>query len=296
MADPALTAAWLEVHPAGRGAGGDLERALQALVEEGQTSLPGAAIDGPAFVRYAAARLPAGADAAAIAAVRAADLYLACACAAADPRGLAELDRRYLKNLGALLVGARVEEAALLELPQLLRERLLIGRPNAPARIADYRGKGSLASWIRVSALRLASNLRRGDDSRARVEQAQGVQQLAAADPELAVIQRRFQTDFSTAFQQGAARLEPMERNLLRLHFVDGLGVDRLAVLLSTSRASAGRRLLAAREALVAATLDELRGRLRLEGAELDSLLAVVRSKLHLSFGALLRGPGLQTE
>jgi RNA polymerase sigma-70 factor, ECF subfamily len=84
------------------------------------------------------------------------------------------------------------------------------------------------------------------------------------------------------------ASLQPRERNLLRLHFVERLGIDALASVLQVSRATAARHLAAAREALVERTIFNLRSRLRLAPAELDSLVAQVRSKLEISLGALL--------
>jgi CBS-domain-containing membrane protein len=55
------------------------------------------------------------------------------------------------------------------------------------------------------------------------------------------------------------------------------------------SRATAFRRLLACRAALVDGTLQRLGEDLRLPREELESLLRTVRSKLELSLGGLLR-------
>ena len=53
-------------------------------------------------------------------------------------------------------------------------------------------------------------------------------------------------------------------------------------------RATAARWIVSAREALVDETKRQLRGRLGVSGAELDSLLGLVRSQIHVSLNRLL--------
>lgn len=257
----------------------DLEAALAALVARAQVA------DGEGFVRYLAERLPPGLT---LEQLHAEDLALARGCAAQEARALQRFDELYLQKLRPLLAGARVEEAELAELSQVLRERLLLPRPEGPPRIADYRGRGPLSRWLRIAAVRLLLNLRRGAGVEVPEEAAES-EQVAGADPELAIIRRRFQDDFSSAFKSSFAALEPADRNLLRLHYVDGLGLERLGPVLAVSRATAARRLAAARAALVDGTSQSLRERLKLPTQELESLIGAVRSRLHLSFSELLR-------
>ena len=279
-----LTEAFL----AGRGGATEegLEASLAALVAEARAEVPG--LEVAAFLRHVGQRLKPGV---AVGALHARDLALTFACAAGDAGALAQLERRYLGDLPAILAGARVDPGALAELPQLLRTQLLMPVGSAPPRIADYGGRGPFSRWLRITALRAASKLRRTDQARDAAEKASEPDQLAAFDPELLLIRQRFQKDFSEAFREASARLQPEERNVLRLHYVDGVTVGQLSVLLHTSRATAGRRLFEARDALVAATVAGLQARLQLEPGELQSLLGAVRSRLHLSFSALLSTP-----
>jgi RNA polymerase sigma-70 factor, ECF subfamily len=216
------------------------------------------------------------------------DLTLTSACARGDPQALRLFDDRYLSRLPGLLGRVRLSPAELDELKQKLREHLLLPRAGRGPRIGDFEGRAPLSSWLRVAAVRLALNLRR-DQARHGAETASMDGQPAVIlDPELAAIRRRFGDDFGRALRDAFASLQPRERNLLRLHFVERLGIDALASVLQVSRATAARHLAAAREALVERTILNLRSRLRLAPAELDSLVAQVRSKLEISLGALL--------
>jgi RNA polymerase sigma-70 factor len=115
-------------------------------------------------------------------------------------------------------------------------------------------------------------------------------QQLGAIDPELAMVRRRYGQVFRTAFHDAFAELSAEQRNILALHFVDGLTLDRVAPVFRISRATARRRLLEAKSTLLDAFLTLVGARLEATPAEIQSLLAIVRSTLYGSLARLLRG------
>src|SRR5262245_58926785 len=91
----ALAAALRAARPAldADGAGAALAAALAAA----RAAWPDVAVAAPAFVAFVAARLPAGHSAVAgLVALRTSDLYLACACSAADPAAVRAFDRSFL--------------------------------------------------------------------------------------------------------------------------------------------------------------------------------------------------------
>src|SRR5947209_904462 len=47
------------------------------------------------------------------------------------------------------------------EVRQTVREKLLVAAADAPPRIVEYTGRGALAAWLRIIAVRAALNLRR---------------------------------------------------------------------------------------------------------------------------------------
>ncbi len=275
-------------------AGDLLDQRLSALVQEAARAWRHAELElaPDRFARYLASRLAADDDPAeALATLHVADLYLACGCVDGNPRALAVFDEQYLARLPRLLHRVRAEPGALDELRQVMATRLLVGEEGKPPRIEKYGGRGPLGTWLKVVATRALSNLRRSSDDRANAEDkaASGPEQVATIDPELALIQRRFGVDFHEALAAAFASLEPRERNLLRLHFVDRMSIDGLAPIFGVSRATAARHLAAARTALTERTVENLGARLRLRGAELDSLIRQVRSKLEVSLSAVLR-------
>jgi RNA polymerase sigma-70 factor (ECF subfamily) len=258
----------------------DLDRLLAA----GRAAWPGVDLDPARFAEHVRARLGDGDPSA----IHAADLYLACACEAGDPRALAAFEARYIAEVPAFLAGVTREPAAIEEVRQRVRERLFVAAPGARPKIAEYAGRGALASWVRVVVLRVASNLRRAERPHADLEIAAETKILPGVDPELATLRARYQPAFDEALRASFAELTPRERTLFRMHFLDGLALDRMAVVFDVHRATVARWIAAARQGLVDRTMARLGAELRLSPTELDSLLAVVRSGLDLSLPALL--------
>lgn len=221
-----------------------------------------------------------------LAGLRLDELVLAQACAAGDPRALAVFEAQFLTRVPELVARRSVDAG---EVGQILRERLLVAAPNTAPRIAEYAGRGSLAGWLRVAALRTASNLRRSERPTADLAHADAaLHALTAASPELAVLAERYGSQVREAMRDAFRALDATERTLLRLHHLDGLTVEQLAPILGTSRATAGRRLIAARERLGAVTLALLADRTHATPAELRSVLRVLVSRLDVSLRGVM--------
>jgi RNA polymerase sigma-70 factor (ECF subfamily) len=290
-----LAAVFLAARPpieAEDGAGGldreAIEASLVRLLADGRAAWSAAAIEPAAYVRYVAERAP-GPSPAHLDRLQGADLYLACACAAGDAGSVAAFDRRYLAPLPPVLGRKGIARDVAEEVVQALRERLFVGAPGARAKIGDYDGRGSLAGWVRVAAIRAASNARRDEGQRAALAgDAGGPAAMTVIDPELALIKRRYGQAFQTALRDAFASLGEEERNVLRLYFTDGLNLDAIARVLGISRATVGRRMIAGRARVLEETLRLLGERLPATPTELESLLGIVRSKLDVSLGALV--------
>jgi RNA polymerase sigma-70 factor (ECF subfamily) len=213
------------------------------------------------------------------------DLYLACACARKDPAAIAAFDREFIAPLAAIVTrgGAPAHVAA--EVTQILRERLLVGDGQRPPRIVDYSGRGSLAGWLRIAAVREASKVHRHERLHAGLRPDEPP---PPATPEESAIRARYGEAFNAAFRDAFKALPAEDRLILRLHFAEGLNLDGLAVALGFSRATAGRRIVTARTHLREETLRLLGERLEASPEELDSVLKALRSRLEITFGALV--------
>lgn len=260
---------WLIVHS-------ERPQAELALYEEGRRAWPDVPLDPAVFHRYVAERAPVEKHAS----LRGADLYIACACGCGDERALAAFDHHYLAQVPAFLARSRPTERLVEDVRQLLRERLFL-----EGKIAQYSGGGSLQAWLRVVTLRVASNLRRQDRQHEELHEALPG---TAMDPELAAIRRRYGSEFETALREALASLDSEGRTMLRLFYIDGLNIDRIAVVFGVSRATIGRRMIAVRQGIVEDMHRRLAEKLGASHEELASLLRAVRSDLAMSLSVVL--------
>lgn len=268
---------------------GELAAALGALFEDGRRAWPDLALPPEAFVRHLASRRTVGEP---LAGVRAADLYLACACATHVRGAVEAFERAQMCQVGMFLARLRPSAAFVDEVRQILREKLFVGRDGVSPKIAEYTGRGALGGWLRVVALRAAIDLRRqGGDAveEGRAERADP----AAIDPEVGYIKERYRRAFNDAFRRAVAALDADQHALLRLHFVEGLTLDQMAARAGVHRATIARRIAAAREAVADEARRLLRATLGASEAELDSLAGVMRSQIDLSLGGLLEKKGV---
>jgi RNA polymerase sigma-70 factor (ECF subfamily) len=271
---------------------------LASLYAAGREAWPRVPLPEEDFLRHLAERLPSGGDTAAVlAAVHAADLYLACACTRGEPAAHEALERHVLPKAAAAV--ARLKDAGVdaAEVLQHLRERLLVAEEGRAPRMAEYQGGGPLAAWLRAAAVRTALNLRRAQGRRARAEEEAETGPLAAgtgavADVELDYLRRHHREDFHAALAEALAALPARERTVLRLHVVEGLALERIGAMYQTHKSTVSRWVSKAREELLAGARQRLAERLKLSQGELHSLMRAVQSQLDLSLPSMLREPG----
>ena len=214
----------------------------------------------------------------------AADVYLALACAAGDARAHRGLDQILRNVVPPAAARVRASNAFVEEVEQRLRHKLLIGGPDRKPKIAAYAGRGPLGSWLRAAALREALNLVDGEKEE-RVAEEGALGRLAAGgdDPELDLVRRRYAPEFKTALDSALHDLPAKERNLLRLYFVQGLTVEQIGRMEGTHKSTVSRWLAKTRAALLKDVKARLGAALKVTPSELDSLIGVLRSQLHLS-------------
>lgn len=254
---------------------------IAALVARARRVWPALDVDEARFAAHVAARL--GDDG--VPCVE--DLYLACACLDGQPQALAEFDARYLSGVAHHLRRLDRSPAFADEVRQRLRERLFVPSEGEPPRLTGYSGRGPLATWVRIAAIRLALNLRRDDRD---LSLAPGDEPMIAGSPELLLLRHRYRADFNAAFVAAVAGLSVEQRHLLRLHFLDGVSLGRIAALHFVDKSTISRRLQIAREQLFVATERSLRARLALGDGEAASLIRLLRSQLgDVSVARLLR-------
>jgi RNA polymerase sigma-70 factor (ECF subfamily) len=243
---------------------------------------PDLRVDLAAFARHLVARGGATCP-------HAADVYLAFGCARGDPAAIAAFDREVLVRVRAYL--GRLDASAGLadEVTQALRHKLLVSAPGAAPLIATYEGRAPLASWVRPAAVRLARTLlqERARDVRLDTERAVG-ERAREHDPETALLKERDGTDVNRALERALARMPEKDRALLRLYFVEGLSLQAIGRMYHAHESTLSRRIAAVRAELVEAVRVEL----GMSAGELDSLVALVRSRLEVDLARHLAKGG----
>ena len=284
LMDEFLAAAAPDVYQAGPA----LEASLATLRSRGQAAWPQLEVGEAALGRDLGTRV--GDKQRQLETLHAADLHLAAACALGEARAQAQLDKLLPEACAALpgeTAGARGAFSD--EVRQLLRQKLLVATEEGPARIAGYSGEGALKSWLRVAAVRTALSLRRRDG---REEQAddRALEALASSDqgPELDYLRVRTGAEFRRSFQDALAGLTPRDRTLLKLYYLDGLGVERIGAVYAVHASTASRWLSTVRETLLVETRRELAERLKLTSTEVESMLGLIRSQLEVSLQRIL--------
>lgn len=264
----------------------DLEVRLWDIVSEARNSWPDIEVDPVTFVAWVGTRLQVDHEPhEALAAVRASDLYLACACAQGDTAALSAFER-FVAEIDLALARMRVNRAQVEEVKQLVRQKLFVA-PSADKRvkIADYSGRGDLRRWVRAIAVRTCLNQMRKGKREVLMKDDKVLAGVAHSDddPELAYMKQKYRIEFREAFLAALNGLTDRQQNLLRYHHVDELNIDEIGAIYRVHRVTAYRWLEKAREALVTQTQKLLRAKLQVEAKEFDSILRMIRSQLHLS-------------
>ena len=170
-----------------------------------------------------------------------------------------------------------------------LRRVLFTAEPGRGAGLADFTGRGDLRGYVRVIATReLIRALERGRREVAVADDAVFDRFAPANDAELSFVRRVTRDQVAGALRDALGRLESHDRALLRYHLVDTWSIDRIAQVYGIHRATAARRLTAARERLGLLMRGELIAKLAVGADEVDSIVRLVQSKVEVSFERLL--------
>lgn len=263
----------------------DLAELLQAQLDDARARYPELAGEPAALLGVIAPIL--ADDPSQLDALHGGDLLLAEACARGEVRALGAFERVFGADLDRAIDRSPRLGVAAAEFRQLVRERLFVAPGHRAPRIAGYRGKGTLKSWVRVTASRLVIDLARRHDGSTRPDDDLA-RRLATAeeDPELDFFRSAYADVLPAAFEEALASLTVRQRNLLRQRYLQELSGEQLAVMYGVHRSTLFEWLAGARDAL----LRELQSALarRLPGDDLDSVVAMLGSKLELSVRRML--------
>jgi RNA polymerase sigma-70 factor (ECF subfamily) len=220
------------------------------------------------------------------------DLYLACACLRGNQIALERFDRDVLSSARGAILAIDASPAFVDEAMQRLRANLIVGDQNGP-RLATYAARGPLRAWVGVAAARTALMMRRSQQRAREVstdddDWANALALISTNNPEMELLKRQYAAAFGTALRDAVSALEPRQRTVLRMSFVDGLSIDEIGAVYAVHRATAARWIQRACDTLFDTTRDLLAKRLALSPSELDRMTSLVRSQLDVSLSQLL--------
>jgi RNA polymerase sigma-70 factor, ECF subfamily len=268
----------------------ELGPALAEAWSRATAAWPALRIGADVFVAHIAAHLPPDVEpSVALTALAAEDLYLALACARGEPDALRLFEAQFRGDLEAAAARLRAGPA-LDDLRQAVWQKLFVAEPGCRPRIWEYSGHGPLRAWYRVIVVRAALDARRREARADRASDEQALFGVASPerDPELEYLRRLYAHEFKLAFEEAIRSLSAEHRNTLRAHYAHDLTIDQIGSMLGVHRATAARRVSKAREALLSETRRRLMQRLTLSRSELESVIRMIQSQLHLSVHRLL--------
>jgi RNA polymerase sigma-70 factor, ECF subfamily len=271
----------------------ELEPSLLAFTQEARAAWPGLRLEATAFVRDVAQLLGGSTPVVeALGALRAADLYLARACARGDATAVELFESTFADEIERSVEKMAGDAIRSDDFKQEFRHKLFIGKDGVKPKIAEYSGRGSLRRWVRITAKRTYIDLMRVGQRMLEVpigDEPLVDEGAAQLDPELAYVKRRYQHEFKEAFGGALGQLSARQRNLLRHHFVHRLRLDEIAGIYRVHRATVARWIADARKQLLVQTREALEAQLSVNSQEFESIVRLVQGELDLTVSRLLK-------
>lgn len=207
--------------------------------------------------------------------LNAGDIWLCAALADGVDEAVRVFEERLGPEIDRTLLRFSLSEDQRTELAQSIRVHLLVPTAKSPPRIALYRGWGSLEGWTRTVSARLALNaLRTGKATRP----VECTPDLVGTSPEFAALKASRRQLFLQALGDAFRTLDPRQRTLLRLRYLEGVQANALAGSYDVHESTMSRWLAGARAELQ--TRFEDRARTLVTGDEaIADLLGAMQSR-----------------
>jgi len=213
------------------------------------------------------------------------DLYLAAACALGDARAAGWLDRAFLRALPRRIASVGLSPDDADEVVQRLRERLLLSRDGHAPHIAGYAGRGRLAGWLRMVAVRDAVRRRRAARRAPAEVAAEAVGR--ALEPEALETRVHLRQQLRDALSRGVATLGERDRRLLQLSIIERVQARTLARRFGVHESTISRWLARAHASLRQATRGYLQQALAVPADELASILRAFDGRFSATTGTV---------
>jgi RNA polymerase sigma-70 factor, ECF subfamily len=260
--------------------GDSIEQAIDEAHRAARVRWPDVVVDAARFARELSRRVP-DLTAEVLAKLCTDDVYLAIACGDGDSPAAVHLERECFVEVDIAAKKLRATGAQTSEMRSVLRKLLF------PTGLADFTGRGDLRGYIKVIVTRELIRTINRERKEQPIETVIDRLEVERA-PELSVLRARHGADITAALRTALDGLPERDRALLRYSLVDGWTVDQIGELYGVHRATAARWCAAARDALGDRIRNEVASRLEIPTDDVDSLIALVRSRIDVSLERIL--------
>jgi RNA polymerase sigma-70 factor (ECF subfamily) len=212
-----------------------------------------------------------------------ADLALAFACSRGTSNAIDEIEKELHRQSAAARKRFALDDDAFGEVLQAVRMKLL----SAPTpRIASYAGTGPLGAWLRMVVVRAAFDHVR----RHMAEEELPLERLANSTlaPDEALEGARQVPRLHESLEATLSALSVDDRMLLKLHYLDGVSLDRLSAIMQLHRATVARRIATLRRQVVAEVGRRLGSRFGTHPSEFRSMWRTFGRHLQVTLSRVL--------
>lgn len=219
-----------------------------------------------------------------------ADVYLACACLRAIAGAREAFESAVMVDVPKAVRKVHAEDDFVAEVTADLRLALLETETAGPSLLARYRGAGPLRSFVMVLAMRRAVDRRRRQ--KVVLAEPSTLAELSAPDTGIGRVEgSELREAFLDALKDRLATLGPRERNVLRLHVVDGVSAEAIARMYNVHRATATRWIVDAKRIVFEDTKGALRARFSMSPETFESFARDEALRMDVTLSTFLRPP-----
>jgi RNA polymerase sigma-70 factor (ECF subfamily) len=216
------------------------------------------------------------------------DLFLSFACLRRDPVAMLELERALVRRIPQFVAKLGLSPSMIDEIKQEVLVKLLMSEDDAPPRLAQYKGSGSLDSWVCAVSIH-AALARHRQAAREQVDLCNDLEQvLWEADESLSLASRQLAGLVNQALGDVLVSLSRGERVLLRMHYVEHLTLRQIGRIYAVNATTVMRRIDAITERIKKDVTTVLNERIPMFSTDLESVGRVLEAQVTVSIARIL--------
>lgn len=218
------------------------------------------------------------------------DLVLVVAAMDGDPAAIAACEQHLTREIEFTTRQFRAGPSQGDDLRSDLQRLVFTSEPDRVSALTSFTGRGDLRGYLRVIAARAFARQRQREHREVSIDDEVLDAFTPAIEPEVAYLREHYRAEVDAAVRACIALLSDRHRAVLRFHLIDGWSIDQIGERYGVHRATAARWLTTAREDLGERIRGQLASQLAISTSQVDSIVALVTSRIEISLDRLLAG------